>query len=161
MNEWKSYKNMKLSNYWGAGLQASYMSRLENYKRIDLTEMKNYIQSIKDKKYDYENDEMPNISKLLNDIKIASSKMLERVKKFNIILQSSVFIELDNKNIQIVEGQDENRKLYCNLDLIMLRIIIDKKAHCNNAEIGTHIEFKRLPNKMDPDVHICMSFFHL
>ena len=135
--------------------------QLENYKRIDLTEMKNYIQSIKDKKYDYENDEMPNISKLLNDIKIASSKMLERVKKFNIILQSSVFIELDNKNIQIVEGQDENRKLYCNLDLRMLRRIIDKKAHWNNAEIGTHIEFKRLPNKMDPDVHICMSFFHL
>ena len=26
--------------------------QLENYKRIDLTEMKNYIQSIKDKKYD-------------------------------------------------------------------------------------------------------------
>ena len=36
MNEWKSYKNMKLSNYWGAGLQASYTSRLENYKRIEI-----------------------------------------------------------------------------------------------------------------------------
>jgi len=33
INEWKSYKNMKLSNYWGAGLQASYMSKLENYKK--------------------------------------------------------------------------------------------------------------------------------
>ena len=36
INEWKSYKNMKLSNYWGAGLQASYTSRLENYKRIEI-----------------------------------------------------------------------------------------------------------------------------
>ena len=43
----------------------------------------------------------------------------------------------------------------------MLRRIIDKKAHWNSAELGTHIEFKRLPNKMDKDVHICMSFFHL
>jgi hypothetical protein len=39
--------------------------------------------------------------------------------------------------------------------------ILYKKAHRNNTEIGTHINFKRVPNKMDPDIHTCMSFFHL
>ena len=36
MNEWKSYQNMKLSNYWGVGLQANYGSRIENYKTIEI-----------------------------------------------------------------------------------------------------------------------------
>ena len=135
--------------------------QLEKYEKIDLNEMKNYIQSIKDKKYDYENDEMPDVSKLIDEIKIASNKMLERVKKFNIKIKSNVFIEVDKKNIQIVEGQDENMKLYCNLDLRLLKRILNKKAHWNNAEIGTHINFKRFPNKMDKDVHTCLSFFQL
>ncbi len=52
-------------------------------------------------------------------------------------------------------------KLYCNLDLRLLKRILNKKSHWNNAEIGTHINFKRFPNEMDSDVHTCMSFFHL
>ena len=135
--------------------------QLELYKKIDLNEMKDYIQSIKDKKYDYEDDEMPDVSKLIDEIKIASIKMLERVKKFNIKLKSNVFIEVNKKTIQIVEGQDKDRKLYCNLDLRLLNRILNKKAHWNNAEIGTHINFKRIPNKMDPDTHTSLSFFHL
>ena len=61
--------------------------QLEKYEKIDLNEMKNYIQSIKDKKYDYENDEMPDVSKLIDEIKIASNKMLESlvITKYRII----------------------------------------------------------------------------
>ena len=118
-------------------------------------------QSIKDKKYDYENDNMPDVSKLIDEVKMASTKLLERVKKFNIQLKSNVFIKVGKENVQIVKGQDSDRHLYCDLDLRLLNRILNKKAHWNNAEIGTHINFKRVPNKMDPDVHTCMSFFHL
>ena len=135
--------------------------QLDKYKKLDLNEMKNYIQSIKDKKYDYENDNMPDVSKLIDEVKMASTKLLERVKKFNIQLKSNVFIKVGKENVQIVKGQDSDRHLYCDLDLRLLNRILNKKAHWNNAEIGTHINFKRVPNKMDLDVHTCMSFFHL
>ena len=135
--------------------------QVEKYERIDLDKMKKYIYSIKDKKYEYENDNNPDISTLINDLKTASNKMVERLKKFNVILQTNVFIKINKKDIQIVKGKDHNKKLYCELDSKLLRRILDKKAHWNNAEIGTHINFKRYPNKMDPDVHTCMSFFHL
>ena len=135
--------------------------QLDKYKKLDLNEMKNYIQSIKDKKYDYENDNMPDVSKLIDEVKMASTKLLERVKKFNIQLKSNVFIKVGKENVQIVKGLDSDRHLYCDLDLRLLNRILNKKAHWNNAEIGTHINFKRVPNKMDPDVHTCMSFFHL
>jgi len=135
--------------------------QLEKYQRINLDEMKEYIQNLKDKKYDYEKDEPPNKDRLLKDINVAAKKLSENVEKFNIKLQSNVFIEIDNENIPIVKGLNKDLKLYCKLDLKLLRRILDRKAHWNNAEVGTHINFKRYPNKMDPDVHTCMSFFHL
>jgi UDP-MurNAc hydroxylase len=135
--------------------------QLEKYERLDLIEMKKYIESIKKHKYEYEKDNEPNLSKLQEDIKLASIKMSESYRKFNINIDSNVFIKVNEENIQIINGKDINKKLYCEMDLKLLRRILDKKAHWNNAEIGAHIQFKRVPNKMDPDVHTLMSFFHL
>ena len=135
--------------------------QLENYEKLDVNEMKKYILSLKDKKYEYEMDEMPNISKLKDEINLASSRLIDRVKKFKIELKSNVYLKIKDENIQIVKGNESNRHIYCDLDLRLLKRILHKKAHWNNAEIGTHINFKRIPNKMDVDVHICMSFFCL
>ena len=119
------------------------------------------INSLKDKKYDFENDEIPEISKLKNELNLAATKFVERIKKFNIELKTNVYLKVQNEDIKIIKGKENDRHLYCDLDLRLLSRIIHKKAHWNNAEIGTHINFKRVPNKMDPDVHTCMSFFHL
>lgn len=135
--------------------------QLEKYEKLNVTEMKKYIQSLKGKKYEYENDEMPDISKLKNDIDLASTRFIDRVKRFNIELKTNVYLKIENENIQIVNSKDMNSFLYCDLDLRLLNRILYKKAHWNNAEIGTHINFRRIPNKMDPDIHTCMSFFHL
>mgnify|MGYP006138307821 CR=1 FL=1 len=139
----------------------SNKEQLDKYKRINLDHRQKYILSIKQEKYDYEKDSIPDLTTLLNDLKIASEKMKDRSKRFNINLKSNVYIEINKKKIKIVEGSDKNRDLFCQLDNRLLRRILDKKAHWNNAELGTHINFKRYPNKMDPDVHTLMSFFHL
>ena len=134
---------------------------LENYERIDLSDMKKYIQIIKNHKYDYEYDEMPDIKKLKDDIKLSKEKLLERSKKFDIYIKSNVFIDLDGEKINILNGKEVNRELICSMDNRLLRRILDRKSHWNNAAIGTHITFKRTPNKMEPDVDTLMSFFHL
>ena len=134
---------------------------LENYERIDLSDMKKYIQIIKNHKYDYEYDEMPDIKKLKDDIKLSKEKLSEKLKKFDVDIKSNVFIDLDGEKINILNSKEENRELICSMDNRLLRRILDRKSHWNNAEIGTHVTFKRMPNKMDPDVHLIMSFFHL
>ena len=134
---------------------------LEKYEKLDVNQMKKYILSLKDKKYEYEKDEMPDVSILKNNIKLASANFIERVKKLNVELKSNVYLKIENENVRIVKGKDLDRHLYCDLDLRLLNRILHKKAHWNNAEIGTHINFKRIPNKMDPDIHTCMSFFHI
>ena len=135
--------------------------QLEKYEKLDVNEMKQYIQSLKDKKYEYENDQMPDISELKDNINLASTRFKDRVKRFDIELKSNVYCKIKNEDVLIIKGKDADRHLYCDLDLRLLNRILHKKAHWNNAEIGTHINFKRTPNKMDPDVHTCLSFFHL
>ena len=135
--------------------------QLEKYEKLDVNEMKQYIQSLKDKKYEYENDHMPDIFELKENINLASTRFIDRVKRFNIQLKSNVYLKIKNEVVQIVKGKDASRHLYCDLDLRLLNRILHKKAHWNSAQIGTHINFKRTPNKMEPDVHTCMSFFHL
>lgn len=52
------------------------------------------------------------------------------------------------------------RELACTLDERLLAMILDRKAHWNNAEIGFHINFHRTPDHYDPDLHMMLSFFH-
>ncbi len=135
--------------------------QLEKYEKLDVNHMKQYIQSLKDKKYEFENDQMPDISELKDNIKLASSRFVDRVKRFNVELESNIYLIIENEQVQIFKGKDNNRHLYCDLDLRLLNRILHKKAHWNNAQIGTHISFKRKPNRMDPDAHTCLSFFHV
>ncbi len=134
---------------------------LKEYKSLDLNHMKNYLKIINKIKYDYENDPVADLKKLNRDVIIASKKFQNNVDKFNIKLKTNIFIKLNKKKIKILSGKDKNRSITCEMDNKLLRRILDKKSHWNNAEIGAHISFKRKPNKMEPDVHTCLSFFHL
>ena len=52
-------------------------------------------------------------------------------------------------------------RLDCALDPRLLRRILDRSSHWNNAEIGCHIEFNRVPNNYQPDLHTALQFLHL
>ena len=134
---------------------------LQKYIKVDVNKMEKYIQTIKNNKYEYENDEYPCQIKMHKDIMIAKDKLLEASKRFNLKIKTSVFIDVAGKKICLLKGKEENRIITCSMDNKLLRRILDKKAHWNNAEIGTHINFYRSPNKMEPDVHTIMNFFHL
>ncbi len=134
---------------------------LEKYEKVNLNHMKKYINDIKNVKYDYENDEHPNIDELKKDIDSVKKKFKDKIKKFNLKINSNVYLNISDKKIKIIDGEDPNRELTCTMDLRLLKRIINRESHWNNAEVGAHIEFFRKPNKMDPDVHTSLSFFHL
>ena len=134
---------------------------LEKYEKINIQEMSKYIEKIKNHKYEYELDVSPDIEILKKDIKVAKNKLNERIKKFKINIKSNIFIKLGKEKIQVIEGSEKNRELICSMDFKLLRRILDRKSHWNNAEIGAHINFERSPNKMDVDAHTSLSFLHL
>jgi UDP-MurNAc hydroxylase len=134
------------------------------YQLIDENEIEAYIESTLSKlKYPYELDEMPDKLKLEEDINKAVSAMNERLDRINLIPDMRVFLEVGEKEIPIIKVSDSLSKgsLKCTIDLRLLRRILDRSSHWNNAEIGCHIEFIREPNYFSPDMHTALQFFHL
>ena len=134
------------------------------YQLIDENEIEAYIESTLSKlKYPYELDEMPDKLKLEEDINKAVSAMNERLDRIKIIPDMCVFLEVGEKEIPIIKvsGSLSKGNLKCTMDLRLLRRILDRSSHWNNAEIGCHIEFTRKPNYYSPDMHTALQFFHL
>ncbi len=51
--------------------------------------------------------------------------------------------------------------LKCSMPPDLLRRILTRETHWNNAEVAFDIMFDRRPNTYMPDVHTLMSFFHI
>lgn len=141
----------------------------KKYEPINLTEMKRYIEEDLSKiKYPYQLEPTPNHEQLIADIEKASKSMKERMQRFGISSTFSVVIDVFTdrymiyptfKHLQIDEEVGD--KLECKLDERLLRNILDRKSHWNNAEIGAHINLDRSPNKYEPDLHTGLQFFHI
>ena len=139
------------------------------YVPIDVHEMNSYIiDQLSQIKYPYQSDDQPDIEQLTSDLRIASERMQERCARFRIKSSFKVLVEMNGVAYQIYptfgKSKEKSRNkntLLCNLDLRLLRRILDRKSHWNNAEIGAHISFVRTPNTYEPDLHTALQFLHL
>ena len=139
------------------------------YNPIDDREVKRYIAKELSKiKYPHQHDTKPDEEALIIDIETASLRMVERMTRFGIKSNFKVSLSVFGKNYQIFPAfkKLDNSKafeyvLHCSLDERLLRRILDKRAHWNNAEGGAHISFFRTPNQFEPDLHVGLQFFHL
>ena len=94
--------------------------------------------------------------------------MSERMERFGISSTFSVVLDVFSERYQIYPtfkhlriDEEVGDKLECKLDERLLRNIIDRKSHWNNAEIGAHVSLNRTPNKYEPDLHTGLQFFHI
>ena len=141
----------------------------KEYIPIDVLEMKRYIEEDLSKiKYQYQTQPQPNETQLILDIEKASNGMLERMRRFGIESSFQVILNVFSNKYQIypsfkrlINAEDASEKLECIIDERLLRNILDKKSHWNNAEIGAHVSLIRSPNKYDPDLHMGLQFFHI
>ena len=135
-----------------------------------------YIQNIlSKKKLDYENDSFPTLDLIIKLISKAYDRFEHHRKMINystdtIILiklfdDNLLFIPLNGDGFKIIElSMIKNFKKYIYLSLDM-RLFFNllkgpKFAHWNNAEIGCHITWKRVPNIYDQSLLYCLNFFH-
>lgn len=139
------------------------------YEPIDLVEMKRYIeQDLSQLKYPHQLLAMPNKTQLIADIEKAAKGMSERMGRFGISSKFSVVLDVFSESYQIYPSfkhlhidEEVGDKLKCTLDERLLRNILDRKSHWNNAEIGAHVSLNRIPNKYEPDLHTGLQFFHI
>ncbi len=161
-------------------LNASFDTRTgiasEPYTPINADEKKKYVNSVlSNVKLDYENEKKPEAQELI-DLIPKSYERFERHRK-NIGFTSDTVVQIElseditaviscnGTGYQLVKNNETNsfnKYLKTTLDPRLLKWILSKpqKAHWNNAEIGAHIKFKRVPDVYERGLHYSLSFFH-
>jgi len=147
----------------------------EPYQRIDLKQKENYIKNILSKrKLDFENEPQPSISELEKLIPDSYERFESKRKEIKFSSDFNVLINLPNDKFLCISckgqgfkiiTQDEikNLKKYVKftLDSRLLKWLLQgpDKAHWNNAEVGSLIHFKRVPDIYERALHYCFCFF--
>lgn len=137
------------------------------------SERQKYIDTVLSAKiYDYETD-IATPTDLSEKLQQAYLKMHEHQQKYGVVSTDwNIYIDAGQdyayhvplsagKKVQKVStGQFSTPYLRIKLDYRLLIRILDRKAHWNNAEIGSHLSFFRDPNIYHRSIHLFMSYFH-
>jgi UDP-MurNAc hydroxylase len=138
------------------------------YEPINFMELDTFLNEISSHSYPYQLNPMPDENNLISDVHKAAIKLKERMVKYNLSSSFAFYLNIFDKFFRVLPNFEESatpqineRYLSAQIDPRLLRLILDKKSHWNNAEIGAHINYFRLPNEWEPDLHTSLQFFHL
>ena len=145
------------------------------YKPVDKKEYKKYVEeNLVNRPLAYEMDDEPNFNEIFELGKKAFTKFLEKKLINNVVLESDIFIKVNDKSLMLgknnkiiaVNTKDINKlsSKYVIFDTdikLLKRLLLGPRfAHWNNAEIGSHIKFFRKPDVFERKLYSLMSYFH-
>ncbi len=148
----------------------------EPYTTTDLQAKRIYCETVLETRpFDFDSYPLPTIQEL-TDLIPAAIVRLEK-KRTEISLETStlvyvyltegkaVRISLNGEQTEIVPWNDRlNAPAYvsmtCDSRLLLWILKGPRFAHWNNAEIGSHIQFERKPDKFERGIYHCMCYFH-
>ncbi len=145
------------------------------YKPVDKKEYKKYVEeNLVNRPLAYEMDDEPNFNEIFELGKKAFTKFLEKKLINNVVLESDIFIKVNDKSLMLgknnkiiaVNTKDINKlsSKYVIFDTdikLLKRLLLGPRfAHWNNAEIGSHIRFFRKPDVFERKLYSLMSYFH-
>ena len=146
------------------------------YEKIDQNQKKEYVDNVLSKiKYDYEKIDRVNLNSLENLLSESYFRFNNIRKKIGYSTETKIILKLTNEKFVIISCNGDGYELVSNekmekidkylsveVDTRLLYWLLQgpKKAHWNNAEIGSHIQFKRIPNIYERGLMYCMNFFY-
>ncbi|WP_421805557.1 MBL fold metallo-hydrolase [Flagellimonas sp.] len=170
----KKSKPVLLNTYEYFDLETQKSSK--EYIPVDMVKKERYIKNVLSKrKLDYEYDDEPSLEEILELVPAAFERMESKRKEINFTTETKVLIQLkddkyikigfDGSNYELIHGEmiDEIKSFVeYSLSLKLLYRILrgPKYGHWNNAEIGSHIKFRRVPNIFERGLYHSMCFFH-
>ncbi len=170
----KKSKSVALNTYEYFDLELKKSSN--EYIPFDENKKIEYIKNIlSKKKFDYEYDSEVDLDDMDKLIPNAYNRMESKRKEINFKSETKVLIKLKKEKLlkisfdgsgfeYVSEIEKNNLKSFVQYDLsdkLLLRILKGPRfAHWNNAEVGSHIRFTRVPNKFERGLYHTMCFFH-
>lgn len=110
---------------------------------------------------------------LVHELKIAQTRMNYKMKEvyYDLKINTTLYIDvgqdflyevpLDGREVRTVKDSDfKEPYLKLTLEYSLLKMILNRQAHWNNAELGGFITYYRKPNTFDRAVHHVISYLH-
>ena len=126
-------------------------------------------------KYDFEFECEPKINLLIKLIVKSYERFNELRKKISYSTETKIILRLNQDNFVVIscngggykfatsnEIESYKQFILIETDSRLLYWILQgpKKAHWNNAEIGSHIQFKRIPDIYEIGLLHCLNYFY-
>lgn len=165
-------KPVLLNTYEYFDLETEEQSK--QYNAVNRKEKQAYIEDVLSKrKLEYEYDDEPDTEELLKLIPAANKRMNDKREEISFVSDTSVLVKLkedlyvklnfDGSDFEFVDST-HGIKSFVEYQLspkLLNRILKGPRyAHWNNAEIGSHIKFRRVPNTFERGLYHAMCFFH-
>ena len=137
-------------------------------------ERDDYLEEIRKIKYDFEQDDIPDID-FLKDLCIKSNKRFnEKREQLGLYSDMVIYLYLSEdlmaqisfkgEKIKFVKVKEIKDKQYISFKVnpkLLVKILKGPRyAHWNNAGIGSHVEYHRHPDVYERGVYFCMNYFH-
>ncbi len=146
------------------------------YEKTDFAKKENYIHNIlPEKLMDYEHEKKPSIEELIPLLEKAYLRFELKRKEISYGTETKVLIRLDEQHWYSISGDGSGIGLIDNekkekikkfisyeLDIRLLKNLLlgPRYAHWNNAEVGSHVQYERVPNVYERGLYHSMCFFH-
>jgi UDP-MurNAc hydroxylase len=117
--------------------------------------------------YAYERQPVPSSLHVRELVRKAALNLRERLEMFDVFPDWHVAFRsaLDGSalgSVSLTSSGDATREMTCTLDDRLLLNILERRAHWDNAQIGSHIRFSRNCHpEYSQEVHTLLSFLHL
>ena len=148
----------------------------KKYQKEDLKFKEQYIKEKLSKiKFDFELESEPKITSLLELLPDSYKKFNEIRKKISYSTDTKVILKLNDDKFAVISCDGNGYEIYASNEVKKIEkfISIDvdnrllyrllqgpKLAHWNNAEIGSHLRFKRIPDIYEIGLLHCLNYFY-
>ncbi|MDG0794601.1 hypothetical protein OMP38_29985 [Cohnella ginsengisoli] len=147
------------------------------YRPISMTDKLAYIErELSGKSYIYDSDAPCSSDELLLNLQEAQRHMIGQMATRGIrprLHDWNVYMDVGDEDgvfhVPLTEGEVSRIPirdiaepcLAVQLDAKLLKRMLERKAHWNNAEIGSHLRFKRAPDVFDRPLFTALCYLHL
>ena len=148
----------------------------KKYEKENPKEKEEYVKKILSKiKYDFEFEHEPEINLLIKLIEKSYERFNELRKKISYSTETKIVLRLNQDNFAVISSNGGGYKFatFNEIESYKKFILIEtdsrllywllqgpKKAHWNNAEIGSLIQFKRIPDVYERGLMHCWNYFY-
>lgn len=141
---------------------------------INLTERQQFVNNVlRKQKFTYET--LPNTLNTLEEffpkLHIAHQHMQRKMHEFGFSSNTHLYLDIGHNEIFQIPFTDQPMQIIPKEKIIipyvcislhpgLLQMILERKAHWNNAEIGSHLLFDRLPDTFERGIYYFLSYLN-